>query len=390
MPTPFVTAYTVTCAAGIGIEAFHDSLRQRRSGLRRNDFPHCDLDTWIGRVDGVEDAHLPPHLADRECRNNRLAWLGLAQDGFIQAVERAITRYGAGRVACITGTSTAGISATEAAYRERGGAGRLPEEYRLPRVHTPHTSSAFVADCLGVEGPVYTLSTACSSSAKVFASAARLLELGWIDAAVVGGVDSLCLTVLYGFHSLDLVSSQPCRPFDVNRHGLNLGEAAGYALLEREHTAPCARLLGYGESSDAWHMAAPHPQGVGAQAAMRGALDMAGLRGSEIGYVNLHGTATRLNDAAEAKAVGELCPGVPASSTKGWTGHTLGAAGIVEAVVCLMALERGFLPGTLNCEEPEPEPAGLLTENAERSITSAMTNSFGFGGNNCSLVFARA
>jgi 3-oxoacyl-[acyl-carrier-protein] synthase-1 len=390
MLTPFVTAYTVTCAAGTGIEAFHDSLRRECTGLRRNDFPHCNLDTWIGRVAGVEDAHLPPHLADRECRNNRLAWLGLAQDGFIDAVQGAIARYGAGRVACITGTSTAGISATEAAYRERRSDGHLREEYRLPRVHTPHTSSAFIADCLGVQGPVYTLSTACSSSAKVFASAARLIELGWIDAAVVGGVDSLCLTVLYGFHSLDLVSPAPCQPFDRNRRGLNLGEAAGFALLERDAAAPRARLIGCGESSDAWHMAAPHPDGIGAQASMRAALDAAGIAGEEVGYINLHGTATRLNDAVEAKVVGALCPGVPASSTKGWTGHTLGAAGIVEAVVCLLALERGFLPGTLNCADAEDEPAALLTSGAQRTVETAMSNSFGFGGNNCSLIFARA
>lgn len=388
MSTPAITAYTLTCAAGTGLDAFADALRKRRSGLRANDFPYCELDTWIGRVDRVEEVTLPAALTDRDCRNNRLALLGLEQDGFVDQVKTAVSRYGADRVACITGTSTAGISATEAAYRESGGK-EIPAAYQLPRVHTPHTSSAFVAGVLGLAGPVYTLSTACSSSAKVFASAARLMELGWIDAAVVGGVDSLCLTVLYGFHALELVSPEPCRPFDVHRRGLNLGEAAGFALMERDHDSPRARLVGSGESSDAWHMAAPHPQGAGAEAAMREALNDAGLDAQAIGYLNLHGTATPLNDGIEAGAVARVCGDLPASSTKGWTGHTLGAAGITEAVVCLLALDQGWLPATLNCDEPESQPAGLLTEHVQQDIHYAMTNSFGFGGNNCSLIFGK-
>lgn len=386
---PLVTGHTLTCAAGTGLAAVRSALSEQRSGLRRNDFPHCSLETWIGRVEGVEDATLPAALADRDCRNNRLALLGLEQDGFIDRVGQAIARYGADRVACITGTSTGGIGATEDAYRQGAAEGRMPDAYRLPRVHTPHTTSEFVAALLGLDGPVYTLSTACSSSAKVFASAARLMQLGWIDAAVVGGVDSLCQSVLYGFHALELVSPEPCRPFDLHRRGLNLGEAAGFALLERDHAAPVAHLLGAGESSDAWHMSSPHPEGAGADAAMRGALEAAGIEPGAVGYINLHGTATPLNDTTEAGVVTRLFGDVPASSTKGWTGHTLGGAGITESVICLLALTDGLLPGTLNCRDPEPGLPGLLTGNLNRDIDIAMTNSFGFGGSNCTLVFGR-
>lgn len=387
MSQPYISAYTLTCAAGCGLEAVREALRGGRSGLRANDFPHCDLATWIGRVDGVEDVRLPESLADFDCRNNRLALLGLQQDGFAAAVKAAIGRYGADRVACITGTSTGGIGATEGAYRHGAGDGSMPGDYRLPRVHTPHTTSAFTAAYLGLEGPVYTLSTACSSSAKVFASAARLMDLGWIDAAVVGGVDSLCNSVLYGFHALELVSPEPCRPFDRNRQGLNLGEAAGFALLERESATDAPRLLGAGESSDAWHMSSPHPEGAGAEAAMRGALRSAGLAPEAIGYLNLHGTATPLNDLTEAGVVARLLPDVPCSSTKGWTGHTLGGAGITESVISLLALGDGLLPGTLGCDEPEDGLPGLLTGNTDRAVDTVMTNSFGFGGSNCTLVF---
>lgn len=384
-----VTAMTLTCAAGTGLAEVGSALKRGCSGLRENDFPHCGLSTWIGRVDGVEAIEMPARLADRHCRNNQLALLGLEQDGFVEAVARATAAYGAHRVACILGTSTGGIGAAEDAYR--AGTGRLPNEYRLPRVHTPHTTSAFVADLLGLAGPVSTISTACSSSAKVFAAAERMMRLGLIDAAVVGGVDSLCLSVLYGFHALELVSPGPCRPFDRRRDGLNLGEAAGFVLLERTSDKASAMLAGAGESSDAHHMSAPHPEGAGALAAMRQALNSAGLEAGDVGYINLHGTATQLNDAAEARAVEEVFGvRVPASSTKGWTGHALGAAGVTEAVISLLALDSGFLPGTLNCEAPDiAGGAFVMTDPRNCPVDTVMTNSFGFGGSNCALLFAR-
>jgi 3-oxoacyl-[acyl-carrier-protein] synthase-1 len=198
--------------------------------------------------------------------------------------------------------------------------------------------------------------------------------------------------VLYGFNALGLVSATPCRPFDAARTGLSLGEAGGYALLERATADDALLLRGYGESSDAHHMSTPHPQGLGAQLAMRDALARAGLPPEQVDYLNLHGTATPANDSVEALAVAALFPdSLHASSTKGWTGHTLGAAGIVESVFALLALEHGELPGILNSTTPDPACGPQIRfEAAQRTIGNAMNNSFGFGGNNCSLVFGRA
>ncbi len=382
-----ITAMTLTCAAGTGLPAVRSALAAGRSGLRANDFPHCELDTWIGRVDGVEDTVLAGDLAEFDCRNNRLALLGLEQDDFIGQVEALKSRVAADRIACVIGTSTAGIGVTEAAYREMGEDEVFQARHRLPRVHTPHTSAAFTARVLGLDGPVLTISTACSSSAKVFASAARLIEAGLADAAVVGGVDSLCLSVLYGFHSLDLVSDQPCRPFDRARKGLSLGEAAGFAIVEKQG-AGFGRLLGWGESSDAHHMASPHPEGAGAAAAMAEALTRARLSPADIGYINCHGTATSLNDEVEARAIASVFERPPAAaSTKGWTGHTLGAAGIAESVFSLLALDDEFLPAGLNLDDPESD--FILTESRHEKVDAVLSNSFGFGGSNCSLIFGR-
>jgi 3-oxoacyl-[acyl-carrier-protein] synthase-1 len=225
----------------------------------------------------------------------------------------------------------------------------------------------------------------------VFAQAARMIATGLVDAALVGGVDTLCGSVLFGFNSLGLVSAQPARPFDLARDGLSLGEAGGFAVLERGDDAALL-LRGYGESSDAHHMSAPHPQGLGARMAMQDALQRAGVGTDAVGYLNLHGTATPANDAIEAQAVAAVFDArLHAGSTKGWTGHTLGAAGIVESVFALIALEDGLLPGTLNSRERDPAcGAQIRFDNAQGRIRFAMNNSFGFGGNNCSLLFGAA
>jgi 3-oxoacyl-[acyl-carrier-protein] synthase-1 len=387
-----ITAHTVSTALGAGLEAQRAALAQGRSGLRRNDFGDAALDCWIGRVEDLERAPLPPTLADWESRNHRLAWLALGRDGFLEAAAAAVHRHGAARVATIIGTSTSSIGETEAAYAHPED-GHFPAALARRHVHSPHALGDFVAHACGARGPCLTVATACSSSAKVFALAARMLQAGLADAAIVGGVDTLCGSVLYGFNALQLVSPEPCRPFDARRRGLSLGEAGGFALLEREATAPArAWLRGYGESSDAHHMSAPHPQGLGARRAMADALARAGLEPDAIGYLNLHGTATPANDSVEAQAVAALFPAsLHASSTKGWTGHTLGAAGIVESVLALLALEDGLLPGTLNSAEPDPACGPQVRmATAHRRIDHAMNNAFGFGGNNCSLVFARA
>lgn len=391
IPALSIRAYSATTALGRGRAAQAAALAEGRSGLRRNDFGAEPLDTWIGRVDGLEDAPLPPALAQWECRNNRLAWLALRQDGLIDAVADAAARHGAERVAIVLGTSTSSIGATEDAYARLEN-GRFPADLDRPQVHTPHSLGAFVQAATGLRGPCATVATACSSSAKVFAQAARLIDAGLVEAALVGGIDTLCGSVLFGFNALGLVSARPARPFDPERDGLSLGEAGGYALLERARAGRAGlQLRGYGESSDAHHMSAPHPQGLGARLAMQGALERAGIEPGEVGYLNLHGTATPANDAVEARAVAALFDArLHAGSTKGWTGHTLGAAGIVESVFALIALEDGLLPGTLNSTARDPACGPQIRlDNARAGIRYAMNNSFGFGGNNCSLVFGR-
>jgi 3-oxoacyl-[acyl-carrier-protein] synthase-1 len=383
-----ITAYTATSALGRGVAAMLEALRRGASGLKPNDFDRAELRAWIGRVPGLEERPVSGALADFDCRNNRLAEFGLAQDGFREAVERARSKYGPRRVAVLLGTSTSGILQTELAYRARGAGGELPAGFDYQHGQNLFSVTDFVRRSLGLEGPAATISTACSSSAKVFASASRYIEAGVADAAVVGGVDSLCLTTMHGFTSLQLVSDEPCRPFDAARKGMSIGEAAGYALVEKSGSD--LRLVGYGESSDAHHMSTPHPEGEGALAAMRQALERAGLEPADIDYVNAHGTATPANDRAEDRALVRLFGNqVPVSSTKGWTGHTLGAAGIVEAIVCFLALEHQLIPATINTTRLEPGlESQVVLETRGARVRHALSNSFGFGGSNCSLVFA--
>ena len=384
-----LTAFTATSALGVGCAPLLAALRAGRSGLKPCDFEGARLDTWIGEVPGLADVQLPPDLAAYDCRNNRLALLGLRADGFEDAARAAIARHGADRVALVLGTSTSGILSAEAAYRERDASGALPAWFDYRATHNTHSVTAFVRDLLGLRGPAFTLSTACSSSAKAFAAAERLIRAGLADAAIVGGVDTLCLTTLYGFSSLELTSSEPCRPGDASRRGLSIGEAAAFALLVPGEGE--ILLSGWGESSDAHHMSAPHPEGRGSRAAMQAALAGAGLEPAQIDYVNLHGTATPANDAAEGTAVAAvLGADVPCSSTKGMTGHTLGAAGGLEAVVCALALRHGLLPASVGLRTPDPAiPLRVLTQPREQPLRHVLSNSFGFGGSNASLVFSK-
>ena len=385
-----LTAYTASSAVGHGRAALLDALRAGRSGLKACDFETAALATWMGEVPGVDEVALPPGLAAYDCRNNRLALLGLRADGFEDAARAAIA------VALILGTSTSGILSAELAYRERDAGGPLPAWFDYGRTHNTGSLVAFVRELLGVRGPAFAISTACSSSAKAFAAADRLIAAGLADAAVVGGVDSLCLTTLYGFASLELTSPEPCRPGDADRQGLSIGEAAAFALLEPgDATNAAVMLSGWGEASDAHHMSAPHPEGRGSRAAMQGALARAGLAPGDIDYINLHGTATPANDVAEGLAVSgvfgtALGAGVPCSSTKGITGHTLGAAGALEAVVCALALEHGLLPPSVGTRTPDPAiPVDLIMLPRTASLRHVLSNSFGFGGSNASLLLSR-
>jgi 3-oxoacyl-[acyl-carrier-protein] synthase I len=388
--------FTATSCIGQGLKQTLASLRQKYSGLAKCAFETVDLDTFIGEVNGVDDVCIPQHLKDFDCRNNRLAQLALEQDGFSESVQAAISKYGRDRVGVFVGTSTSGILQTEQAYRRLDpSTGFLPVDFHYSATHNTFSVADFTRQYFNLTGPAVAVSSACSSSAKVFCSAQRMMKVGLIDAAVVGGVDSLCLTTLYGFQSLELTARKACRPYDVDRSGISISEAGAFALLERtpDHlNSNDILLLGGGESSDAYHMSSPHPEGVGASTAMQAALHAANLKPEDIDYVNLHGTATQSNDAAEGIAVASIFgSNVPCSSTKGATGHALGAAGALEAVICALALQNDVLPAGLNTQLLDPNiHIDYLLDNRSQAISRAMSNSFGFGGTNCSLIFGKA
>jgi 3-oxoacyl-[acyl-carrier-protein] synthase I len=387
-------SFTATSCIGQGVTATLEALRQQRSGLAICDFETVDIDTHIGEVAGVDDTRLPHELRQFDCRNNRLAELGLLQDGFYDTVQRSAEHWGRQRIGVFLGTSTAGILQTELAYRERDPiSGALPASFEYGSTHNTFSVADYIRQRCGLQGPAVAVSCACASSAKVFGSARRMIEAGLIDAALVGGVDSLCLTTLYGFHSLQLTSAAPCRPFDVARDGISIGEAAAFALLERvpEEHHDAVLLLGIGESSDAYHMSAPHPEGLGARRAMQAALRAAALDPGDIDYINLHGTATPSNDRSESRAVTSVFgPTTPCSSTKGATGHTLGAAGALEAVISAIALRHGLMPGGVHTNDIDSTlTAHYIRVNRHAPLRRVLSNSFGFGGTNCSLIFGR-
>jgi 3-oxoacyl-[acyl-carrier-protein] synthase-1 len=390
-----LTAYTMSSCLGRGLEPTRTALAASHSGLTPCRFETADLPTFIGEIPGVDAQAMPPGMERFDCRNNRAAEIGLTQDGFAEAVEDAARRYGRERIGVFLGTSTAGILQAELAYRRRDADdGALPGDFDYRRTHNTFSVAEYTRTRFGLEGPSAVVSTACSSSAKAFASAARFIGAGVIDAALVGGVDTLCLTTLYGFNSLELLSAEPCRPYDAARDGISIGEAAAFFVIERAPAkAPqdAVWLLGAGESCDAYHMSSPHPEGLGAQLAMQNALASAGLDASAIDYVNLHGTGTPSNDAAEDKAVHRLFGDrVACNSTKGMTGHTLGAAGGVEAVMSALAIMDGVIPGSPGTRNVDPALKCRYQLAAQRqALARVMSNSFGFGGTNCSLVFGR-
>ena len=387
-------AFTATSCLGPGIANLRSSLLAQRTGLVPCQFESVDLDTYVGITHLTEDeVFLPAELQDFDCRNNRLAFLGLQQDGFIDAVEKAKCHFDKTRIGVFLGTSTSGMLQTEKGYRELDPqTGALPSWVNYRFAQNTCSAAHFVRLALGLSGPTAVVSTACSSSAKVFAMAQRMLLLGAIDAAIVGGVDSLCLTTLYGFHSLQLLSQNPCKPYDARRDGISIGEAAVFALLTRddERTSPGSILIkGVGESSDAYHMSSPHPEGLGARQAMQSALQQARLSAQDIDYIHLHGTATKNNDAIESIAVSAVFERKPpASSTKGATGHCLGAAGALNVAIGALALQQQTAWGSPGTEELDAalSPIHYLMHNVARPMSHVLSNSFGFGGSNCSIV----
>lgn len=387
-----ITASSMVNSLGCGKKATLDALQQMRSGLEASE--NLDFSTWVGNVAETDNVCLEKELKPFQCRNNQLAKLCLDTDDFRSAVDQAIEKYGAHRIGVFLGSSTSGSAETEEAYQKRDEDGNLPSNFEFMHTHNFSSLLDYTQQSLGITGVGQVISTACSSSAKVFATAYRHIQSGFCDAAIVGGVDTLTQISLYGFNSLQLTSVEPCRPGDKDRDGISIGEAGGFALLETLESAESTKgviLKGFGESSDAYHMSTPHPEGAGAADAIQKALKNAALNAADIDYVNLHGTATPSNDAAEDKAITTVFgTQTPCSSTKGWTGHTLGAAGITEALICMLILENQFLPASLNLTTPDPTlNSNFLLENTtpQQTIKYIASNSFGFGGSNCSLIF---
>lgn len=382
-PAMYVTDFAVCSALGEDARAALAGLASDASALRP---PPLDLpfEAVCGVLPPLDS--LPPSYARFESPVGRIV-ARLAED-LALPIRRAISRWGGDRLAVVMGTSVGGLAVTERALDAHAATVRLPPEFSLHRQHGLFAAADLLAALTGARGPRYTVSTACSSGAKVFASAARLLRAGVVDAVLVGGVDSLCQTTLRGFHALSVLSSSSCRPFSSAREGMNLGEGGALFLLSRDAEGP-ARLLGVGESSDAHHMSSPHPEGLGAIVAMRDALSEARLAPDDVHHINAHGTGTQKNDVIEARAIATVFErAVPVVSTKAYTGHTLGAAGALEAAFAIFALTEQWIPASRGASPLDPAVALDVREvRTTLRCDVVMSNSFGFGGSNASVVF---
>ena len=386
--TAYLNALGVICALGRGQEAVSRHLFAGDcSGMRGESGWVPERVLPVGGVHG-ELAIIPPELGQQSSRNNQLLLEAALQiEGEIR---QAILTYGPSRVGIVLGTSTSGIDEASRGIAHYLRDKRFPGDYDYQQQELSAPAN-FLADWLQLSGPAYVISTACTSSARALMSARRLLDLGVCDAVICGGVDSLCKLTLNGFSALEAVSNERCNPFSVNRNGINIGEAAVLFLMTRE-PAPIA-MLGSGASCDAHHISAPEPSGKGALQAMHKALASAKLQPGQIGYLNLHGTATQHNDAMESLAVASLFPqGVPCSSTKPMSGHTLGAAGALEAAFCWLSLAHGRLPPHVWDGQADPALPALRWAQTGELLEKRclMSNSFAFGGNNVSLIIAEA
>lgn len=393
----YLNALGILCSAGDSRQSVKENLTQQHSGP-------LDFSTFLTTTDtfgtgkalplGLYQGELPeiPLPENRwQSRNNQFALAALQQ---IQTeVTQAIAQYGANRVGVVIGTSTSGIAESEPAIQQWANTATTPAnyDYGLQEMGAP---AQFISTVLGLRGPAYSISTACSSGAKALASARRLIRAGICDAVIAGGVDTLCKLTVHGFSSLEAVSETRCNPFSQNRNGINIGEGAALFLVSANATG--VMLCGVGEGSDAHHISAPDPTGAGAIRCMQAALQDAGIPASDVGYVNLHGTATPLNDQMESIAMHQVFGATtPCSSTKPFTGHTLGAAGAVEAAICWLLLEESSttrLPqhiwdGITDTRLPR---LNLVNNNENQTLIQyALSNSFAFGGNNISLLLGR-
>ncbi|MEZ8723081.1 beta-ketoacyl-[acyl-carrier-protein] synthase family protein [Vibrio pomeroyi] len=382
-------------ALGSNIADIHGCLKDESASnmVEVSDMLNDGKHTVVGKI-ASELPDIPPAQAQYATRNNQLALSALNQ--IKDSIEKAKSQFGADRIAVVIGTSTSGISDGEAAFKHKLANGEFPEHYHYSKQELGNTSE-FVSQYSSLSGPSYAISTACSSSGRVFLTAQRLLDSGMADAVLVGGVDTLCKLTLNGFHGLEALSTTHCKPFSQSRDGINIGEAAAFMLLSKtklnvantNQNIPSIALLGCGDSSDAHHISAPHPEGNGAEQAMRKALNSANLQAEDIGYINAHGTATPLNDSMESKAIYRIFANkVPVSSTKPLTGHTLGAASAIEAAIAWHILKYDLPLPLQKCQDKaEDIEIDLVNCSQKLKVKNILSNSFAFGGNNISLIF---
>ena len=395
--TCYLSALGVINALGEGKTSV---LQNMQSGSQAN----VKVNTWVPEATtyvaevNASLPEIPSQFFEYQSRNNQLALCVLEQiKADIEYVKRT---YGAERIAVVIGTSTSGIAEGEKAICEAKSTGVRPENYCYQQQEIG-TVAEFVSSYLKLKGPSYTISTACSSSAHALGSAKRLIDIGMADAVIAGGVDSLCRLTVNGFAALESVSDEITAPFSANRKGINIGEGAAFFLVTKEPGEEAIELMGVGASSDAHHISAPEPEGSGAQRAIESALASAELENSEITYINLHGTGTRLNDAMESKVVNRMFgDNVPCSSSKGQIGHTLGAAAANEVALCWLSLSSlntsKQLPPHLwdGQQDPELEKVNLNAPDNQATISGGkkqihLSNSFAFGGNNAVVIIGR-
>jgi len=402
----YILGSSLISSLGQNKEAHIKALKAGKTGLSNQTNFHNripGINTFSGIVNDIENIQLPDSLRKYTCRNNQLAWQTLKENSFLSKVNQIVKKHGRHRIGLVVGTSTSGIAATEHVFRHE----LQTDQYDYQTTQQMDSLAQFCSQALEIEGPSFAISTACSSSAKVFEVAQRWLNAKIVDAVVVGGVDTLCLTTLHGFNALGLVSEQICKPLDQDRNGINIGEAGGFMLLSNlpsleQSTNQLVKIMGVGESSDAYHISTPHPEGEGALLAMLAAMQQAKISMEDIDYINLHGTATPSNDLSEISGVAHLSKEVSptwVSSTKGFTGHTLGAAGITEIIFCQWLLEEQFVPANLNLTHLDPQLTAKLKHTTvnipletlqltetNQKLQYVMSNSFGFGGNNASVI----
>jgi 3-oxoacyl-[acyl-carrier-protein] synthase-1 len=378
-----ITGYALCNAIGMNRREVRDALYEGRGGLGPAPF-ELPFETVVGGLKG-ELPTLPPTLESWSTRTSQIARQLL--NDLVQEVDRMRATWKPERIAVILGTSTAGADVTEMAYRNLLAQGAMPPDYDLFKQHSYGAILHVVRDLVGSTGPSWVISTACTSSAKPLATAQRLLDADLIDAAVVGGIDTLCRLTLHGFKSLDALSDEPMRPFCESRKGLNIGEGGAFLIIERSGI-PVALLEGVGESSDAYHISAPHPEGLGARLSMQRALDQGAYASDSVDHVNAHGTGTRLNDVSESAAIESLLGrDVPVTSTKSYTGHMLGGAGGTEAALSILAIQEGFIPASLRAGPVDEKIAiQVATLRIDTPIRRVLSNSFAFGGNNVSVL----